>query len=195
MLSPVVKVSVRHVHLCRAHIDVLFGPGYQLTNRRWLSESKAEFAAEERVILEGPKGRMERVGIIGPERSYTQVELSVSDMRLMGVDAPIRLSGDLKDTPGIRIIGPAGTVELESGVIAAHRHLHISMADAQQYHIRQHQAVSVRVDTPVRRLIFENVICCITMIPTLNTPAMMHIDTDEANAAGITGTLYGEVRL
>lgn len=195
MLTPVIKTSVRHVHLCQEHVDILFGPAYTLRNRRWLSDSKAEFAAEERLTLEGPKGRLERVGIIGPPRSRTQVELSLSDTYSVGVDAPIRLSGQLENTPGILLIGPAGSVKLESGVIVAHRHAHISMADAEAYGITQHQVVRVRVQSPPRSLIFDDVVCCITMIPTLNTPAMLHIDTDEANAAGLSGQIYGEILL
>ncbi len=195
MLEAVVKTSVRHIHLSREHIDILFGPGYELQNRRWLSPSKAEFAAEERVTLVGPKGKIERVGIIGPGRGRTQVELSMSDMKMIGIDAPIRLSGDLEGTPGILIEGPAGSVALDEGVFVAKRHIHISMTDAEKHGIVQHQIVDVRVDTPERSLVFGDVVCCITMIPELNTPAMLHIDTDEANAAGISGQPIGKVLL
>lgn len=195
MLEAVVKTSVRHVHLSREHIDILFGKDYELQNRRWLSPSKAEFAAEERVTLVGPKGKLERVGIIGPGRKSSQVELSISDMKMIGVEAPIRLSGNLEGTPGIVIEGPEGIVTLDKGVFAAKRHIHISMADAEKHGIVQHQIVDVRVDTPERSIIFGDVVCCITMIPELNTPAMLHVDTDEANAAGISGQPIGKVLL
>lgn len=195
MLTPLIKTSVRHVHLSKEHIELLFGPDYELKNRRWLSPSKAEFAAEERVTLVGPKGNIERVGIIGPSRKTTQVEVSLSDAKLLGIDVPVRLSGDIENTPGITILGPFGSVILERGVIAARRHVHISMADAEEYGITQHQLVTVSVKTDIRSIVFHDVVCCITMIPTLNTPAMMHIDTDEANAAGIVGQPYGKLLL
>ncbi|NBB98583.1 MAG: acetate/propionate family kinase [Alphaproteobacteria bacterium] len=182
-----VAVSARHVHLDRAAVDALFGPGYDLTPARALRQ-KGHWAAEERVTLEGPKGRLEHVAILGPLRPHTQVEVSRTDSFALGLDAPVRQSGDIAGTPRIRLHGPAGAYDT-TGLIVAARHIHMSSEDAQAWALQDGDMVDVALDGTARGLTFTHVLLRVSDRATTE----MHIDTDEANAAGISGATEGEI--
>lgn len=170
-------ISARHLHLCAGDVERLFGPGYQLTPLKALMQP-GQFAAREQLTLAGPRGKLEKVRIIGPVRSQTQVEISLTDSLALGIkNCPVRMSGDIEQTPGIRIIGPRGEVELSQGVIAAKRHLHLSQEQAAAYQLHDGQVVSLRVTGP-RPCIFCDVICRTGAGHELE----FHVDTDEANA-------------
>lgn len=182
-----ISISARHVHLTRAHVEALFGPGHRLTSKAPLSQP-GQFACEEQVALVGPRGRIDKVRVLGPERPASQVEISRTEERQLGIDAPIRASGDLAGSPGLRLEGPAGAVDLPLGAIQAQRHVHMSPAEAALYGLKDKDWVMVRVGGP-RGLIFDDVLVRVHPDYRLD----MHLDTDEANAAdlgpGATGTL------
>ena len=183
-----IAVSARHVHLTLPDVAALFGPGYELTPRSPLSQP-GQYVCEERVTLVGPKRSLERVGIIGPCRGQTQVEVSRTDEFHLGLDAPIRCSGKVANTPGITIIGPAGQITTERGVIQAQRHIHMTPADAELYGVKDRDVVEVAVDSDGRDLIFGDVIVRVKDSYKLE----MHIDTDEANAADLSTGDGGEL--
>lgn len=183
-----VEVSARHVHLSKEHLEILFGKGYELTVKKMLSQP-GQFAALERVTIVGPRKELPRVSILGPVRSSTQVEISLTDARSIGIDAPIRMSGDTAGSAPCTIIGPKGKVELSEGVIIAKRHIHITPLDAEKFDLTDRQVVSVKVDTSNRSNIFGDVVVRVRE----DFKTAMHIDTDEGNAAGISGTQYGEI--
>jgi len=174
-----IGVSAHHVHLCQEHVEILFGEGHQLTPLKELSMA-GQFACEETVDLIGPKGRVERVRILGPVRSRTQVEIARTEEFQLGIDAPIRASGDVEGTPGLTLVGAAGELALEEGVICALRHIHISPENALAFGLRDRDIVRVEVEGE-RSLIFGDVLVRVHPLFTLE----MHIDTDEANAAEI----------
>lgn len=182
-----VGISNRHVHLSQEHLEQLFGKGYQLTKQKDLKQY-GQFAAEETVTLIGPKGRIGNVRILGPVRSQTQVEISRTDSYVLGIDPPIRDSGDLKGSAGIVIEGPKGQISIDEGVILAFRHIHFSLEDARNFGVEDKQFVSVEVEG-TRSLILENVLCRVHKDYRLE----FHIDTDEANAAGLRNGMEVEV--
>lgn len=182
-----VAASARHVHLCRADVEKLFGVGYQLQVFKTLSQP-GQYACKEQVTLVGPRGKLERVRVLGPERNDTQVEISLTDSFGLGVKAPIRMSGKTKGTPGCTLIGPAGSVELQEGVIIAARHLHISPEQATKFGLSDGQVVSLRGEGE-RALIFENVVVRAGKGHDLE----VHVDTDEANAIAMSGAPMMEV--
>lgn len=187
MLVPV-GVSGRHLHLTMEVLESLFGRGYELSKLRELSQI-GEFAAEETVILIGPSRRaLEGVRILGPPRSYTQIELARSDGLRLGLDLPVRKTGDLTGTPGLTIVGPKGTVVLKQGAIRATRHIHMSPADASRYGVADGQVVRART-AGVTALTFENVLIRVRDTFVLD----FHLDTDDANAAGIGTGCFAEV--
>lgn len=183
-----VETSARHVHVSKEDLAVLFGEGYQLTKKKDLSQP-GQFACEERVQVIGPKSSFPAVSILGPERKETQVELSASDARSIGVKAPVRESGDLEGSGACKIVGPKGEIEIEKGVIVAKRHIHMTTADAEKYGIKDKQIVSVKLETEGRSLIFGDVVARVSDSYAL----AMHIDTDESNAAFATPGLMGEI--
>lgn len=176
-----VAISARHVHLTPEAVEVLFGPGHQLTVARPLSQP-GYFAAEETVDLVGPKRSLEGVRVLGPCRSRCQVEIARTDEFHLGIDAPIRASGDLDGTPGITLVGPAGTLVLDEGVICAQRHIHANPREAAALGLRHGEIVEVALDTDGRDLIFGDVLVRVSE----NVHLEMHLDTDEGNAAEIT---------
>jgi propanediol utilization protein len=180
-----IEASGRHVHLSRGDLDALFGCGHKLTRRGDLSQP-GQFSCGERVRVAGPKGEFPSVIILGPERPETQIEISLTDANILGVNAPIRLSGDTAGTPGIRIIGPAGEVETKYGVIAAKRHIHMTVEDAESYGVSDGQIVSVRIYGD-RGTTFHDVVLRVS--PKFAT--YMHIDYDEANACGFAKGMMG----
>lgn len=182
-----VEISARHVHVSRADLDVLFGEGYELTNKKDLSQP-GQFACEEKVTVVGAKGSL-KASILGPVRPDTQVELSLTDARSIGVTAPIRESGDIAGTGACKIVGPCGEVEISEGVIAAKRHIHMTTADAAKYELADKQIVSVKIPAEGRALVFDDVVVRVSDKFAL----AMHIDTDEANAAAVPGSCIGEI--
>ena len=180
-----IGISAHHVHLSRAHVEQLFGEGSTLTSCGELTQPD-QFACLEQVSLIGPKGRVDRVRVLGPVRSQSQVEISRTEEFKLGIDAPLRLSGDLADTPGLTLEGPAGQVQLDCGLICALRHIHMSPADAAEFGVAHHDVVRIRIDSE-RELIFGDVIVRVSEAFSLE----MHIDTDEANAAELSRGAVG----
>ena len=185
--TTVINVSARHVHLSPEHLEALFGPGYQLTVKKELMQP-GQFAAEETVAVIGPKGSFPRVRVLGPARGKSQVEISATDARTLGVPAMVRLSGNVAGTPGVILEGPKGRVELEEGVIIAQRHIHMTPADAEKYGVTDGQVVRVKT-RGTRPLTFDDVVIRVRDDMALE----MHIDTDEANAAGLKDGDIGEI--
>ena len=188
-MKVMVETSAHHVHVSEADLEALFGKGAALTNKKDLSQP-GQFACEEKVEVVGPTGTM-KMSILGPTRPETQVEISLTDARKLGVTAPIRESGDLEGTPGCVLRGPAGEVTLEKGVIAAKRHIHFNPDEAKEAGVVDKQVVSVKVDYNGRSLIFGDVVCRVSPKYAL----AMHVDTDESNAAALPGTVDGEIIL
>jgi len=183
-----VETSARHVHVSRKDLDILFGEGYELTPKKDLSQP-GQFACEERVDVVGPKKTLAGVSILGPTRPDTQVELSLTDARAIGVAAPIRESGDIAGTGACKLVGPKGEVEITEGVIAAKRHIHMTPADAEEFGLQDKDIVSVQIDNNGRGIIFGEVVVRVSPSYAL----AMHIDTDESNAAACAGAVYGEI--
>ncbi len=182
-----VEVSAHHIHLTQEHVEALFGPGHRLTRHADLSQP-GQFACAEQLAIVGPKGRIERVRVLGPARKYTQVEIAMTEQFKLGVHPPIRESGDIADTPGCTLEGPAGQVKLERGVICAMRHIHMTPADALRYGVRDKSVVRVRIAGD-RELVFGDVLVRVDPKFAL----AMHIDTDEANAANIQTGAQGYI--
>ena len=183
-----VETSARHVHLTEEHIEILFGKGHTLTHKKDLSQP-GQFACEERVTVVGPKKSIANVIVLGPARPASQVEVSLTDARTLGVEAPVRESGDVAGSGACKLVGPAGEVELTEGVIAAKRHIHLTPADAEGFGVTDKQIVSVKVESGDRSLIFGDVV--VRVSPKF--AAAMHIATDEANAMHASGVVYGEI--
>jgi len=188
MAKVLIETSARHVHLSEEHIKALFGEGATLTHKKDLSQP-GQFACEERVTVVGPKKSIANVIILGPARPATQVEVSLTDARTLGVNAPIRESGDIAGSGGCKLVGPAGEVEITEGVIAAKRHIHLTPADAEEMGVTDKEIVSVKFDGEGRSIVFGDVV--VRVSPKF--AAAMHIDTDESNAAAAFGTVYGEI--
>lgn len=174
-----VGVSGRHLHISREHMEILFGPGYELTPIKYLSQP-GQYAAKEQLTICGPKGVFEKVRIIGPCRNKTQIEILQSDAFKLGIEAKIRLSGDLDDTPGLTIIGPKGSVILDKGAIVAQRHIHMNLDQAKAFGVIDGQAVSVMV-AGIRGAILQNML----IRADENGYLDCHIDMEEANALGL----------
>ena len=184
----IVETSARHVHVTQQDLETLFGPGYELHVKKYLSQP-GQFASEERINVVGPKNTLKNVSILGPIRKATQIELSLTDARSIGVTAPVRESGDIAGTGGCILVGPAGEVTVTEGVIAAMRHIHMTPADAEEYGVKDKDVVSVKVDTEGRSLVFGDVVVRVSDKFSL----AMHIDTDESNAACAAPGTMGEL--
>ncbi|MGM0125832.1 phosphate propanoyltransferase [Enterococcus sp. AZ194] len=174
-----VEASGRHVHLCRKDIDILFGEGYQLTKVKELSQP-GQFVCKERITVAGPKGVFQNVVILGPERAESQVEVSMTDTRILGINAPVRESGKTEGTPGVVLMNGASVSNLKQGLIVAKRHIHMTPEHAQKNKVTNGQIVQVKVEG-TRSLIFDDVV--VRVSPKFAT--YMHIDYDEANACGL----------
>lgn len=172
-----VGISNRHIHLSQEDLDTLFGKDYELTKVKDLTQP-GEFAAQEKVIIAGPKGTIEGVRVLGPLRKRTQIEVSLTDSYKLGVKPPVRDSGDLAGSPGISIVGPKGTVILEEGVIIAARHIHLHTSEAEELGVENGQRVRVEVQGE-RGLVFNNVLLRVSP----KYAKEIHLDTDEANSA------------
>ena len=183
-----IGVSNKHIHLSRKDMDALFGEGSELTPIKDLVQP-GQYACEERVTIVGSKKELAGVSILGPVRKATQVELSLTDARAIGVAAPIRESGDVAGSGACKIVGPCGEIEITEGVIAAKRHIHATSADAEALGVKNGEIVSVKVDTDGRSLVFGDVVVRVSDSYAL----AMHIDTDESNAAACGREQYGEI--
>ena len=183
-----VETSARHVHVSREALDILFGEGYELTHKKDLSQP-GQYACEERVAVVGSKSSFPAVSILGPVRPQTQVELSAGDARSIGVKAPVRESGDIAGSGALKLVGPAGEVEITEGAIAAKRHMHLDPATAEELGVSDKQIVSAKICTADRSLVFGDVVVRVNP----NFAPAIHIDTDEANAAGCSGEVYAEI--
>ena len=184
----IVETSARHVHVSQADLETLFGAGYQLTPKKDLSQP-GQYACAERVDVVGPKKTLTGVSILGPVRKETQVEISLTDARSIGVNAPIRESGDTAGSGACKLVGPCGEVELTQGVIAAKRHIHMTPADAAEMDVKDKDVVCVKVETDGRNTIFGDVVVRVNE----NFALAMHIDTDESNAAACGRNQMGEI--
>ena len=189
MNKVLVETSARHIHVSVDALEALFGKGYQLTNKKDLSQP-GQYACAEKLEVVGPKGKL-KASILGPVRPATQVELSLTDARSIGVSAPIRESGDVANTPGCKLVNPdnGNEYEITEGVIAAKRHIHLTPADAESFGVSDKEIVSVKIDSDGRSTIYGDVVVRVSD----KFAAAMHIDTDEANAACAFGECYGEI--
>ena len=179
------EASGRHVHLTEEQIMTLFG--HSLTPVKPLSQP-GQFAAKERVTVIGPKGELKNVAVLGPARKEGQVELSLTDARLLGLSVPVRQSGDVKDSPGVDLFGPAGRLRLERGAIAAQRHIHLTPADAARFGVKDRQVVKLQTFT-TRPLVFEDVVVRVSK----DFAPRVHLDYDEANACGFAPGDFGRI--
>ena len=183
-----VETSARHLHVTREHLDILFGEGYELTVKKMLSQP-GQFLSGEKVRVKGAKSEFPGVSILGPVRPATQVEITLTDARAIGVTAPVRESGDIAGSGGCELIGPCGSVVIEEGVICAKRHIHLNVEQAAEFGVEDKQIVSVQIPTEGRALTFGDVVVRVSDKFAL----AMHIDTDEANAAAVPGSCTGEI--
>lgn len=174
-----VAASQRHIHISAGDLETLFGVGYKLRPMRNLSQPE-QYASQERIAISGPKGRIDNVRVLGPERPETQVEISLTDSYKLGIHPVVRMSGDIEGTPGCQLIGPAGVLSLNKGVIVAARHLHISDEEAALYSLKNGDIIKVKKDG-IRETVFGNILVRAGKAHSLE----LHIDTDEANAADI----------
>ena len=184
----IVETSARHVHVTEQDLATLFGEGHSLTKKKDLSQPD-QFACEERVTVVGPKKELANVSILGPCRKATQVELSATDARSIGISAPVRESGDLSGSGACKLVGPCGEIELKEGVIIAKRHIHLTPEDAASLGVKDKDEVWVRIDTEERSAILGDVVCRVSS----SYATAMHIDTDESNAVGCGKDQMGEI--
>jgi putative phosphotransacetylase len=182
-----VETSARHLHVTKETLETLFGEGYELTVKKDLSQP-GQFLSGEKVRVIGTKSEFPGVSILGPVRTANQVEITLTDARAIGVNAPVRESGDIAGSGACTLVGPCGTVELTEGVICAKRHIHLTPETAEEFGVKNGEIVSVKIDSP-RPVIYGDTV--IRVNPSY-APAM-HIDVDECNAAGITGNVMGEI--
>ncbi len=187
-MEVLVETSARHLHVSQEALETLFGKGYQLTKKKDLSQP-GQFACAERVDVVGPKKTLTGVSILGPVRPETQVELSLTDARSIGVAAPVRESGDIAGSGACKLVGPCGEVEIDCGVIAAKRHIHMTTADAAEMGLVDKQIVSVSVPSDGRATVFGDVVVRVSDKFAL----AMHIDTDESNAGGVAPGTMGTI--
>lgn len=174
-----IALSNRHIHLTQEDTEILFGEGYQLSVAKELVQP-GQYASNEKVDAKGSRGTIKGIRVLGPARSHTQMEVSLGDARVLGVDPVVRESGHLENTPGVTLVGPAGEVELKDGVIIAARHIHMSPEDAANFEVRDQEEVKVKVGGE-RALVFEKVIVRVSP----NYKLEMHVDIEEGNAAGV----------
>ena len=182
-----IEVSARHVHLDKESVEALFGVGHKLTPKRELSQP-GQYLEEERVDVIGPKGSFKNVAVLGPERKHVQVEVSFSDAFALGINPPIRQSGDTKGSASVKLVGPKGEITIDEGAIVALRHVHMTPEDAERLGLVDNQVVSVEALTD-RKLVFEDTV--IRVSPKFRT--RMHLDVDEAGAAHIAGFALGKI--
>ena len=184
----IVETSARHCHLTAEAVEILYGKGAELIVKKMLSQPGQFACANEKLTVVGPKGSL-AMSVLGPVRPANQVELSYSDARALGIaGVPVRESGDVANTPGLKMVGPAGEIEIDEGVIIAKRHIHFTPDEAAAANVVDKEVVKVKI-TSERTTIFDDVV--VRVNPAFS--AAMHIDTDESNAAGCAGVVYGEI--
>lgn len=183
-----VETSARHIHVTQEALEILCGKGAQLEVKAMLSQP-GQFVSTTKLTLVGPKKSIEGVSILGPCRKLNQVEVSATDARTLGVNAPVRESGDVKESAPVKIVGPAGELELTEGVIVAKRHIHMTPKDAEEFGVSNGQIVKVATGTEGRKVIFDDVVIRVRDDFSL----AMHIDTDESNAAMCGMKCEGEI--
>ena len=174
-----IALSNKHIHLSQEDLDILFGEGHELTRTKDLSQP-GQYACEEKVDIAGPKGTLKGVRVLGPIRGRAQIEVSISDAFKLGVTPIVRNSGDVEGTPGAKIIGPKGEIDLKDGVIVAARHIHMHTTDGEKFQVKDGDIVSVKTEG-MRAVIFENVLVRVKE----NFALEMHVDIEEGNAAGV----------
>jgi len=182
-----VGLSNKHLHLKSEDIETLFGKGHALTPTKDLKQP-GQFACEEKVDIVGPKGTLKGIRVLGPARAETQIELAMTDARAIGVTAPVRESGKLDGTPGVKLVGPAGEVALDHGAIVALRHIHLSPEQAVEAGVKDKEIVSIKFEGE-RGVIFNNVL----VRSGAGHESEIHLDTDEGNAAGLSNGVLGEI--
>lgn len=187
MIVPI-EISARHIHLSESHLYELFGKNYELTVYKKISQPD-QFSANETVTIKNGENTIENVRIVGPVRNETQLEISKTDARRMGIDAPVRLSGDIENTPSCIVMGPKGEINIGKGVIIAKRHLHISEFDAKKFNLKNNDIISIKISGE-RALTFDYVI---VRSRAKQDELAFHIDTDEANAGDIKTGDFGEI--
>lgn len=190
MKTILVETSARHIHLTQEHLEILCGKNFQLSSIRPLSQP-GQFVSNVRLALIGPKRTIENVVVLGPVRKGSQVEVTMTEARQLGLTPPVRESGDINGSAPIVLRGPMGEVTLQQGVIIAKRHIHMTPKDAQEFNVNDKQIVAVKIHSPERSLILGDVVVRVRDDFAL----AMHIDTDEANAAGLIGDTQGELLL
>ncbi|MCD8209252.1 MAG: phosphate propanoyltransferase [Coprobacillus sp.] len=183
-----VETSARHIHVNEEQFKILCGADANIEVRAYLSQP-GQYVSTTRLDIVGPKNTIHNVSILGPYRPEAQVEVSATDARTLGVSAPVRESGDIKGSAPIKLVGPCGELELSEGCIVAKRHVHMTPADAEEFGVKNGDIVSMKVTSPERSLIFGD---CVVRVKDTFALAC-HIDTDEANAAGLSGEVYGEL--
>ncbi len=188
VLKIMVEISARHIHLSESDFIKLFGENYNITLKKQLSQP-GQFVSKEKLTLIGPKGEISRVSVLGPFRSKTQVEISLTDAIKLGINTKIRNSGDLKNTPGCTLVGMYGKIDLKEGVIVAKRHIHLSDEESKKNNLNNGEIVSVKINSNKRSLIFGD----ITVRVNKKFSQALHIDTDEANAANIKSGTFAEI--
>ena len=191
MAKVLVETSARHVHLTKESMEKLFGEGVELTVKKYLSQP-GQFLSNEKVNIYGPKKPLMNVSILGPLRKDNQVEISLTDSRTLGLNAPVRESGDVANTPGIKItnaLDESKFIEIPYGVIVAKRHIHATTKDAKELGLTNGEIVKVKIEGTGRSVIFDDVVVRVRDDFSL----AMHIDTDESNAAACSGEVYGEI--
>ena len=186
MKEILVEMSARHIHVSKEALEALYGAGYELTKKKDLSQP-GQYACEEKIEVVGPKGSI-KMSILGPTRPADQVEVSFTDARALGLTPPVRESGDVAGTPGVKLVGPCGEVEISEGVMVAKRHIHMTPEDAAELGVADKQIVKVALNT-ARPLVFDDVVVRVSPKFAL----AMHIDTDECNAACAFGEVFGEI--
>jgi len=187
----VVNISARHCHLTEEHVEALFGKGHKLTPTKWLYQ-EGYYAAAETVAIVGPRRRMlPEVRVLGPCRGDSQVELAYTDSISLGLDIPVRISGDIKGTPGCLLVGPKGSLELQQGVIRAMRHVHMSPADLAYWGVKSGDAMELRVESPGCTTVLENVL---VRGGDDKIKLEVHLDTDEGNAINLTAATKVELK-
>ena len=182
-----VETSARHVHVTQEVLEQLFGEGFQLTVRKELSQP-GQYASDQKVTVVGPKGQL-NMSILGPCRDHTQIEVSFTDARALGVTPPVRESGDIAGSAPCKLVGPAGEVEVKEGVIVAKRHLHATPEDAEKLGVKNGDIIAVKLSCPGRETIYGDTVVRVSPKYAL----AMHIDTDECNAASAFGKVFGEI--
>jgi len=191
-MNVLIETSARHIHLSEEHLAILCGKGFELVSKKALSQP-GQYVSTTKLDVVGPKGMIGGVSVLGPVRSQTQVEVSMSDARALGVSAPIRESGNVTGSAPVKIVGPNGSIEIKEGVIVAKRHLHMTMADAASEGLKSGDVVMIEIDAPERGLIFKDVVVRVGE----SFATAVHIDTDESNAANACaagcGPIYGKI--